>query len=131
MRLYEINETRQRLEQFVTPLLALLGREERRRHGRFYVHGLLMADGRKNAAQMATRYGGDEQALQQFVSQSLWDWVPVRRAVAQQMAPLTPVDAARAIDDTGSLNRGNTRSASHASIRVRSTAWATVRWRSP
>ena len=59
MRLYEINETRQRLEQFVTPLLALLGREERRRHGRFYVHGLLMADGRKNSADPGGRRVGD------------------------------------------------------------------------
>lgn len=106
MRLSEMNATRQRLEQFVTPLLDLLGREERRRHGRFYVHGLLMADGRKNAAQMALRYGGDEQALQQFVSQSPWDWVPVRRALARQMAPLTPVEAAWAIDDTGFPKQG-------------------------
>ena len=106
MRLCDATATRDRLEQFVTPLLALLGREERRRHGRFYVHGLLVADGRKNAAQMATRYGGDEQALQQFVSQSPWDWRPVRRALAQQMAPLTPDAAAWAIDDTGLPKQG-------------------------
>ena len=106
MRLFSIKATRDRLEQFVMPLLALLGREERRRHGRFYVHGLLIADGRKNPAQMATRYDGDEQALQQFVSQSPWDWRPIRRALAQQMAAVTPPDAAWAIDDTGFPKRG-------------------------
>lgn len=106
MRLCDQRATRDRLEQFVTPLLALLGREERRRHGRFYVHGLLTADGRKTAAQMANRYDGDEQAVQQFVNQSPWDWVPIRRALAQQMEPLTPEAAAWALDDTGFPKRG-------------------------
>jgi SRSO17 transposase len=59
---------RGRLEAFVDPLLPLLGRVERRRWGAFYVQGLLLEGGRKTAAGMAARYGGDEQALQQFVT---------------------------------------------------------------
>ncbi len=41
-----------------------------------------------------------EQALQQFVNQSPWDWVPVRRRLAERMtAAIRP--AAWVIDDTG------------------------------
>jgi SRSO17 transposase len=100
------DEIRDRFEQFVAPVVALMGRAERRRYGRFYVQGLLIAGGRKNAAQMAESYGGDEQALQQFVSQSPWDWVSVRRALALQMEPMTPAEAAWAIDDTGLPKQG-------------------------
>lgn len=107
MSLHEITAARDRLEQFVTPLLALLGREERRTHGRFYVQGLLVADGRKNIAQMCTRYHGNVQAVQQLVNQSPWDWLPVRKALAQQMAPVTPSEAAWAIDDTGFSKQGS------------------------
>jgi len=67
------------LEAFVDPLLSLLGRTERRHWGAFYVRGLLLEGGRKTAAGMAEHYGGDEQSLQQFVNQSPWDWMALRR----------------------------------------------------
>ena len=70
----ELMEARGRLESFLEPLLPLLGRSERRRWGVFYVRGLLLEGGRKTAAGMAIRYGGDVQALQQFLNQSPWDW---------------------------------------------------------
>ena len=101
-----IKQTRHRLEQFITPLLNLFGREERRTQGQFYLHGLLLQDGRKTAAQMATRYHGNEQALQQFVNQSPWDDLPVRKALARQMEPLTPAEAAWVLDDTGFKKQG-------------------------
>lgn len=101
-----LSETRDHFERFVLPVLAEMGRAERRKHGKFYIQGLLIEGGRKNAAQMATRYGGNEQALQQFVNQSPWDWLPARKTLAQQMALLTPPKAAWAIDDTGLPKQG-------------------------
>lgn len=106
MCLHDMIAVRDRFETFVTPVLTHLGRRDRQAHGQFYVRGLLLEGGRKNAAQMAVRYGGDEQAVQQFVNQSPWDWRPVRRELAGQMAPVTPLDAAWAIDDTGFRKRG-------------------------
>jgi hypothetical protein len=62
-------EARGRLEAFLQPLLPLLGRAERRRHGALYLQGLLLEGGRKTASGIAGRYGGDVQALPHFVSQ--------------------------------------------------------------
>ena len=61
-----------------------------------------MLDGkRKSIEPMAARLAdGDEQCLQQFVNQSPWDPVPVRRALARRMSrELEP--EAWVIDDTG------------------------------
>lgn len=57
----ELMEARGRLESFIEPLLPLLGRSERRLWGGFYVQGLLLEGGRKTAAGIARRYGGDVQ----------------------------------------------------------------------
>ncbi|MHB0999835.1 MAG: transposase [Armatimonadota bacterium] len=70
------------------------------------MQGLLIEGGRKNAAQIARICDGDEQAVQQFVNQSHWDWVPVHKTLAKQMEPLTPANAAWAIDDTGFPKKG-------------------------
>ncbi len=99
-------EARSRLETFLEPLLPLMGRLERRRWGAFYIQGLLLEGGRKTAAGMAERYGGNEQALQQFVSQSPWDWMPVRRKLAKQMAHAACPHAAWVLDDTGFPKKG-------------------------
>lgn len=103
----ELVEARARLESFLEPLLHLMGRQERRRWGAFYVQGLLLEGGRKTAAGMAERYGGDEQALQQFVSQSSWDWMPVRRELARQMSREVSPRAAWVLDDTGFPKKGS------------------------
>lgn len=101
-----LQEARGRLAAFVEPLLPLLGRSERRRWGAFYVQGLLLEGGRKTAAGMAERYGGDEQALQQFVNQSPWDWMAVRQALAVRMAREASPRAAWVLDDTGFPKKG-------------------------
>lgn len=103
----ELVEARSRLESFLEPLLRLMGRQERRQWGAFYVQGLLLEGGRKTAAGMAERYGGDEQAMQQFVSQSSWDWMPVRRELARQMAREVSTRVAWILDDTGFPKKGN------------------------
>lgn len=102
----ELREARNRLEAFLEPLLPLMGRLERRRWGAFYVQGLLLEGGRKTAAGMAQRFGGDEQALQQFVSQSPWDWMPVRRELALQLVRAASPRGAWLLDDTGFPKKG-------------------------
>jgi SRSO17 transposase len=98
----ELQQIRRRFEEFLVPLLAEMGRAERREQGQFYIQGLLLDGGRKTAATMAARYDGNEQALQQFVSQSPWAWEPVRQLLAQQMVALAPSGpTAWILDDTG------------------------------
>lgn len=102
----ELYAARNRLEAFVGPLVPLLGRADRRRWGVFYLQGLLLEGGRKTAAGMAERYGGDEQALQQFVSQSPWDWMTLRRELGVRMAAAAGSRVAWVLDDTGFPKKG-------------------------
>ena len=69
--------------------------------GEVYVRGLMLDGKRKSIEPMAARLAdGDEQCLQQFVNQSPWDPVSVRRALARRMSrELAP--EAWVIDDTG------------------------------
>lgn len=106
MKRDELLEARGRLEAFVKPLWPLLGRLERRRWGAFYVQGLLLEGGRKNAAAMARRYGGEVQALQQFVNQSPWDWQALRKVLAQQMMEVASSRSAWILDDTSFPKKG-------------------------
>ena len=77
----------ERLTEFLTTMLATVGRAERRHHGTLYVQGLLLEGERKLIEPLAGRVpGGNVQALQQFVGQSPWAWEPVRRLLAQRMA---------------------------------------------
>ena len=107
MRPKELGEARRRFEAFLEPLLPLMGRWERQKWGAFYVQGLLLEGGRKTAAGMSERYGGNAQAMQQFVSQSPWDWRPVRRALAKQMVSSASSRCAWILDDTGLPKKGN------------------------
>ena len=102
----ELLEARGRLEAFLEPLLLMLGRSERRRWGALYVQGLLLEGGRKNAAGIAARYGGDVQALQQFISQSPWDWLTIRRSLAGRMMAAASPRGAWIVDDTGFPKKG-------------------------
>jgi hypothetical protein len=55
----------------------------------------LLLDGKRKSIQpMAERLpDGNEQALQQFISQSPWDWRPVRQRLATQMTAVVDPDA--------------------------------------
>lgn len=67
-----------------------LARSDQRRWARNYVHGLLTTSGRKSMRRIAAQLGpGTEHRLQQFISKSPWDWKPVRRALADQVAAST------------------------------------------
>lgn len=102
----ELLEARGRLEAFLQPLLPLLGRAERRRHGALYLQGLLLEGGRKTASGIAGRYGGDAQALQQFLSQSPWNFLALRQELARQMVAAASPGGAWIVDDTGFPKKG-------------------------
>jgi len=50
---------------------------------------------------MAECCGGDKQGLQQFVNQSPWDWMALRRELAVLMAKEAGSRVAWVLDDTG------------------------------
>jgi SRSO17 transposase len=97
----ELARVRGRLVEFCGEVFACLRRKDQRRWGECYVRGLMLDGKRKSIEPMAARLAdGDEQCLQQFVNQSPWDPVPVRRALARRMSrELAP--GAWVIDDTG------------------------------
>ena len=95
------------LQDFLTTMLAGVGRAERRHHGALYVQGLLLDGARKSIEPLAGRVPGAKlQALQQFVGQSPWAWAPVRRLLAQRMEQELRPAAAWIIDDTGFPKQG-------------------------
>ena len=93
--------------EFLEPLIAKLGRSERREGAALYVQGLLMPGERKSIEPMAARLGANSQKLQQFVADSPWEdrhvWEGIRREVVPVMEPL----AAWIIDETGWLKQGS------------------------
>lgn len=94
-------------ERFMEPLVAELGRSERREGAVLYVEGLLTPGQRKSVEPMATRLQVDYQKLQQFITDSPWDdgqvWSAIRREVVPVMEPLE----AWIIDETGWVKQGN------------------------
>jgi SRSO17 transposase len=103
----QLDRCRRRLEQFLVDLLEPVGRSERRHWGSVYVRGLLLDGERKSVGPMAARLpDGNEQAMQQFVGQSPWDWRPVWERLAQRMVRELEPDAVWVIDDTGFPKQG-------------------------
>jgi SRSO17 transposase len=105
----QLRRIRTRLTAFAEDLFQSIPRKDQRRWGQSYLRGLLLDGKRKSIQPMAVRLArGDpqadayalEQALQQFVNQSPWDPVPVRRRLAQRMTTAI-APAAWVIDDTG------------------------------
>jgi len=97
----ELARVRGRLVEFVSEMFASMRRKDQRRWGECYVRGLMLDGKRKSIEPMAARLrDGDEQCLQQFVNQSPWDEVAVRKALARRMSgELQP--EAWVVDDTG------------------------------
>jgi SRSO17 transposase len=97
----------QQFHQFVGPLVAMLGRSERRVAAARYVEGLLTPGQRKSIEPMAERLGVDAQSLQQFVTDSPWSDEAVWRSIRQEVIPhLEPVEA-WVVDETGWLKQGS------------------------
>jgi SRSO17 transposase len=98
---------RQQLRAFVEGFGPELGRSERRHWCGKYLEGLLREGERKSIEPMATRVGGDDQAMQQFVNQSPWDHEAVLFALRRQMfARRTAAEAVLVLDDTSLPKQG-------------------------
>ena len=96
----------ERFKAFMVPVVAPLGRIERRVAAANYVSGLLMPGQRKSIEPMAARLGVDPQRLQQFVTDSPWDEEQVWRVVRQEVIPhFEPIEA-WIVDETGWLKQG-------------------------
>ena len=92
--------------RFMAPVVASLGRSERRRAATHYVEGLLMPGQRKSIEPMAERLGIDAQSLQQLVSSSPWSDEALWRALRQEVIPhLEPLEA-WVVDESGWLKQG-------------------------
>jgi SRSO17 transposase len=96
---HEVNRARAKLSLFVADVFASVPRRDQRAKGDCYLRGLMLDGRRKSIQPMAERLpDGNEQNLQQFVNQSTWDPVPVRRRIARRMVPQVGPDA-WAVDD--------------------------------
>jgi SRSO17 transposase len=97
----ELARVRGRLVEFTLEVFASMLRKDQRRWGEVYLRGLMLDGKRKSIEPMAARLlDGDEQCLQQFVNQSPWDEVAVRRALARRMSRELSCEG-WVIDDTG------------------------------
>jgi SRSO17 transposase len=100
-------ESFEHLREFLTPLIADLGRSERRVAATGYVEGLLIPGQRKSIGPMAERLAVDSQILQQFVTDSPWRdeavWSAIRREIIPHLEPLE----AWVVDETGWLKQGS------------------------
>ena len=65
-----------------------------------YTRGLMLDGRRKSMQPMADRLGVDHQRLQQFVTNSPWDVVPVRKVLSRKACDLIGPEA-WVFDDTG------------------------------
>lgn len=83
-RLPAPSATGDRLGELCDRLFASLPRRDQRRWAERYVRGLLAVPGRKTINRIGGSLGGPSavQGLHHFVSNSTWDWRPVRRALA-------------------------------------------------
>ena len=103
----QLEKCRKRLEQFLKDLLEPMGRSERRHWGGVYVRGLLLNGERKSIEPLADRSDeGNVQALQQFVGQSPWEWMPLWERVGKRMTAELEPDPVWVIDDTGFPKQG-------------------------
>lgn len=109
MKQSELEKCRERLDEHLAAVLyPSCERFQQRKHGSVYARGLLLEGGRKSAGAMAERLpDGNEQSLQQFISQSTWDFRAVRHRLASRMVSALPNRGQILIDDTGFPKHGS------------------------
>lgn len=95
------------LQKFIEPLVAELGRSERRQSAALYVQGLLMPGQRKSIEPMAERLRVGSQKLQQFIADSPWPERPVWQAIRREVIPVVEPLQAWVVDETGWLKQGS------------------------
>ena len=97
-----------RLEQFVDPFIASLGRREPRENAHIYISGLLSDLQRKNVESIAYRYDQDRRALQRFVGSAPWAHQPLQEELAKQVGnKLGEDDGVIVFDPSGHKKCGN------------------------
>lgn len=109
MKQFEMEACRERLDEHLAAVLfPSCERSQQRKHGSVYARGLLLDGGRKSAGAMAERLpDGNEQSLQQFISQSTWEFRPVRQRLAEKVVAHLPKQGLWLFDDTGFPKCGN------------------------
>ena len=96
----DLAQARAALIEFAEQMYAPLVRCDQRAKAEQYVRGLLLEGRRKSIQPMAARLAdGDEQGLQQFITDSPWDDRPVRRRLARRMTAEIEPDG-WVVDDT-------------------------------
>src|SRR5262245_24009489 len=97
MRRAELQDLRRRLESFVRPLLADVGRVERRTALEQYVVGLLLEGERKSLQPIAQRLSPEpedadalRQRMQQAIGTAVWPDVLVRRHLTERVMAELP-----------------------------------------
>ena len=97
-----------RLEQFVKPFIASLGRCEPKENAHIYMSGLLSDLKRKNVESIAYRYDQDRRALQRFIGFAPWDYQPLQQELAIQVGKeLGEDDGVIVFDPSGYKKCGN------------------------
>ncbi len=101
VRAADLDAQRAGLIAFAEEMYGSLPRCDQRAKGEQYVRGLLLEGRRKSIQPMAASLpDGDEQGLQQFITDSPWREIPVRRRLAVRMTrEIEPVGWV--VDDTG------------------------------
>ncbi|WP_433520731.1 IS701 family transposase [Nocardia pseudovaccinii] len=101
-----LGEVGEHLDSFVGEVFSSLARKDRVATAGVYVRGVMLDGKRKSMQPMAERLGCDHQRLQQFVTSSPWDVVPVRKVLSRKACEvITP--QAWAVDDTGFAKDGD------------------------
>lgn len=101
-----LTDVGERLDAFIGEVFSSLKRKDQRVTAGVYARGLMLDGRRKSMQPMADRLGIDHQRLQQFVTTSPWDPVPVRKTLSRKACDLISPDA-WVIDDTGFAKDGD------------------------
>jgi SRSO17 transposase len=96
----QLEQIRPRLTRFAATMLGELKGYDQPAKGELYTRGLLTNGRRKSMQPMAERLGVDHQRLQRFITDSSWDYQPVRARLARWGTDTIHPDA-YVIDDTG------------------------------
>ncbi|WP_248962191.1 IS701 family transposase [Sphaerisporangium perillae] len=106
------NITSEFFARFCGIVFSSLKRRDQRRWARLYIRGLLSIEGRKTMRGIASLESEPavEQSLQQFISQSPWAWISVRRTLAgyleQAIRPIALVAEPLVIPKSGEHSVG-------------------------
>uniref|UniRef100_UPI000A7C77A9 transposase n=1 Tax=Pararhizobium arenae TaxID=1856850 RepID=UPI000A7C77A9 len=97
------------LSAFLQPFLDKLGHKKRRQMCPLYVSGLIGPGDRKSIEPMAERFApGQYDRLHHFISDGLWDAVPLETELARQADRIVGASSAfLVIDDTGLPKKGD------------------------